>query len=100
MASMSFGHEDIVSILLATLSLIGVCFTAWVSSTVKKETKQINSAVNNIPVNGIRLYDAVLSHSEAISQLSSQVSSLHHDIRSLPCVECPLPKKIENDLTF
>ena len=94
---MNLGPEHIVSIILASISLIGVCFTAWCTATVnsvKRDTKEINKAVNHAPPNGARLYDAVLYHGEALLEMSGQLARMEEKLDTLPCTlhKCPVEK--------
>lgn len=72
----SLRPEDIVSIVIAFFSLVGVCFTAYCTLKVKKSTNEINDAVNHRGPDGLRLYEMVMLHGDCLIKLDTRMDRI------------------------
>lgn len=82
---MNLEPQHIVSIALGAMSLVGVCFTAWVTKRIDKSTKETNNAVNHVGPGGVRLYEAVINHGEILIKLDGRVDNIECKLHDLPC---------------
>jgi hypothetical protein len=71
-----FQGADIASIVVGFLSLVGVLYTAWITTWSKRDTGQINKSVNHIRPGEKRLYELAVEASLQLNQLCSRMHGM------------------------
>lgn len=82
---MTFSGGDVAIIIVGLMSFGGVCVTAWVSWLTRRDTREINDAVNHRHPDGMRLYDLAIENQSEVRNLNDRVDG----------VECKLDTHIQ-----
>ena len=77
-----FQSAEITSIVIAFISLVGVCFTAWMTYVTKRETREINRSVNHIKPGEKRLYELAVDTSMRIGELHDRVGDMESKLNA------------------
>jgi len=92
MFSFSFAPEHTVSLIIAFMSLVGICYTAYSAASCKKDTGQINEAVNHRKPGELRLYEIMTANQASIIKLDERFDTIEERIDELTAKvsQCPV----------
>lgn len=89
-----FQGADIASMVVGFLSLVGVLYTAWITTWSKRDTGQINKSVNHIKPGEKRLYELAVETSLQLGDLCRRIDSVEAKLdRHIETDKCPINKQ-------
>lgn len=79
----SLTTEQIVSLVIAIMTFIGVMYTSYTGRATKRETVQINDAVNHRGPDGLRLYEIALAGQAQMTKLDGRLDDVEKKVDTI-----------------